>query len=222
MKKLCYFLTVLFIFQIAIIGAWALTFDFENDDQIDSWQDLAGKMEIRDGFLCSVNAAGGPLVSMITDWKDEWSDYNIKVKAQGLIADGDWGIAFRVKDISNHYSWQFCNGSMMFVTYVGGSRTEAWTVGQAEVLNEWQDYEVNVEGNTFELYFNGKLMNTVKHDSLKTGSVGIFTWINAGLVLGDLGGAAYDDFIVEGKGIPTSKSVESRHKLTTTWANMKR
>jgi hypothetical protein len=45
----------------------ALTFDFEQDDQIKQWQDLAGTMEIRDGLFCSVTAAGGPLVSIITE-----------------------------------------------------------------------------------------------------------------------------------------------------------
>jgi len=200
----------------------ALLFDFEKADQINQWQDLAGKMAIVDGLFCSMNAAGGPLVTMIKDWKDEWTDYTITVKAQGLIGDADWGVAFRVKDISNHYSWQFCNGSLMFIAYVGG-RTETAIQGQAEKLEEWQDYKVVVKGNTFDLYFNGDLIKTVKHDALDTGSVGIFNWINGGLVVGEHGGVAFDDFEVEGKGIPaTNSAVESKNKLAVTWAGLKK
>jgi len=200
----------------------ALLFDFEKADQINQWQDLAGKMAIKDGLFCSMNAADGPLVCMIKDWKDEWTDYTITVKAQGSVADADWGIAFRVQNISNHYSWQFCNGSLEFVAYVGG-RTETAIQGQAEVLNEWQDYKVVVKGNTFDLYFNDKLIKTFKHDALDTGSVGIFNWINGGSAVGAHGGVAFDDFEVEGKGIPaTNLAVEPKYKLAVTWAGIKK
>lgn len=201
----------------------ALLFDFEKADQINQWKDLAGKMEIKDGLLCSTSAAGGPLVSMIKDWKDEWSDYTITTKAQGLIGDADWGIAFRVQDIANHYSWQFCNGSLMFITYVGGARVENVIQAQGEVLEKWQEYKVDVKGNKFDLYFDGKLLKSVTHDALKTGSVGTFNWINGGLVVGAHGGVALDDFNVEGKGIPSSKlAVESKNKLAVTWAGLKK
>ena len=81
MKKLCYFLAVLFVLSPVSLCSTlqALTFDFEKNDQINSWVDLAGTTEIRDGYLCSVKDAGGPLVSMIEDWKDEWSDYTLSV-----------------------------------------------------------------------------------------------------------------------------------------------
>jgi len=186
------------------------------------WTDLAGTLEIRDGMMCSVSAADGPLVSFIADWEDDWSDYNIKVKAQGLVADADWGIAFRVQDAQNHYSWQFCNGSLMFISYVGGARTENAVKGQGEVLNEWQDFEVNVEGDTFDLYWNGDLIKTVSHNALEAGKVGLFNWINGGTALGENGGITFDDFIVEGEGIPGKLAVDSRGKLASTWAGIKK
>jgi hypothetical protein len=201
----------------------AMNFDFSKADQINQWKDLAGTMAIADGLLCSMKDAGGPLVSMVKDWKNEWADYTITVKAQGLVADADWGISFRVKDIANFYSWQFCNGNLMFVTYVGGARTEAWKVAQAEVLNTWQDYKVVVKGNKFDLYFGGKLSQSVTHDALKTGSVGTFVWINGGTKLGNHGGVAFDDFSVDGTGIPGAlTAVELSGKLAVTWAEIKK
>jgi len=200
----------------------AMNFDFAKADQINQWKDLAGTMAIKDGLLCSVKDAGGPLVSMVKDWKDEWSDYTITVKAQGLVADADWGISFRIKDIANFYSWQFCNGSLQFITYVGGARTEAWKVVQAEVLNQTQDYKVDVKGSAFDLYLNGKLIQSVKHDALKTGSVGTFVWINGGTALGNHGGVSFDDFNVDGKGIPGALTpVTPQAHISTTWGDIK-
>jgi hypothetical protein len=213
--------SVVFLALIIYNTSPALTFDFEKADQIKQWQDLAGTMEIRDGLFCSVNAAGGPLVSIIKEWNDEWQEYTLTVKAEGLIGDADWGLAFRVKDATNHYSWQFCNGNLMFVVYVGG-RTETAVVAQAEKLNEWQDFKVDVKGNSFDCYFNGALIKTIKHDALKTGSVGTFNWINGGLVVGKQGGVAFDDFTVEGKGIPSSTAVDPQSKLAVTWAELKK
>jgi len=200
----------------------AMNFDFGQADQINQWEDLAGRMAIIDGLLCSVDAADGPLVSMISDWKDEWSDYTITVKAQGLAADADWGIAFRVQDIQNHYSWQFCNGNLMFISYVANARTEAFTVVQAEVLNEWQDYRVDVKGNKFDLYFGGELIQSVTDDALETGSVGTFVWINGGTTLGDHGGVAFDNLNIDGEGIPGSlTAVTPEARLSTTWGELK-
>jgi hypothetical protein len=224
MKVFYSFLLVFFIGFMVVSGANALNFDFEKADQLTKWQDLAGKMEIKEGFLCATSAAGGPLVSIIKDWKEEWSDYTITVKSQGLVADADWGISFRVKDIQNHYSFQFCNAAMKFVTYVANTRTEVWSVAQAEQLNQWQDFKVDVKGNTFILSWNGKEVQKVTHDALKTGSVGTFNWINSGTAMGNLGGVAFDDFTVDGKGIPLSSNlaVESKGKLAVTWAGLKR
>jgi len=122
--------------------AQALTYDFENINQKGDWEDLRGKTEIIDGMLCQMETAGLPLISVIKDWKDKWTDYTIKVKAQGLVADADWGIVFRVQDVSNYYKWEFCNNLLRFVSEIGGTRTAIFTIPQPEVLNEWQDFEV--------------------------------------------------------------------------------
>ena len=199
----------------------ALTYDFEDAKQKDDWEGLRGETKIVDGLLCEMATAGLPLITVIKDWKEEWTDYTISVKAQGSVGDADWGIVFRVQDVSNYYKWEFCNSLLRFVTEIGGARTAVFTTPQPEVLEEWQDFKVVVEGDTFELYWNGDLIETVTHDAFKTGTVGVASWINAGLAVGEHGGAAYDDFNVEGPGIPAI-SVEPKGKLATTWAGLKR
>jgi len=201
--------------------AQALNYDFEDAKQKDDWEDLSGETKIVDGLLCEMGTAGAPLISVIKDWKEEWANYTITVKAQGLIGDADWGIVFRVQDLTNYYKWEFCNSLLRFVTEIGGTRTAVFTTAQPEVLEEWQDFKVVVEGNTFELYWKGDLIETAKHDVFKTGKVGVASWVNAGLAVGEHGGAAYDDFNVEGAGIPAT-SVEPKDKLATTWAGLKK
>ena len=200
--------------------AQAITYDFEDAKQKDEWEDLRGETEIVDGLLCEMATAGLPLISVIKDWNDEWTDYTVTVKAQGLIGDADWGIVFRVQDVSNYYKWEFCNALLRFVTEIGGTRTAVFTTVQPEVLEEWQDFKVVVEGDTFELYWNGDLIETVTHDAFETGRVGVASWINAGLAVGEHGGVAYDDFNVDGVGIPLM-SVEPEDKLATSWGKIK-
>jgi len=201
--------------------AQALVYDFEDAKQQDEWEVLRGDTQIVDGLLCEMATGGSPLISVIKDWNDEWKDYTITVKAQGSVGDADWGIVFRVQDVSNYYKWEFCNALLRFVTEIGGARTAVFTTPQPEVLEEWQDFKVVVAGDTFELYWNGDLIHTATHDAFETGRVGVASWINAGLTVGEHGGTAYDDFTVDGPGIP-ALSVEPKGKLATTWAGIKR
>ncbi len=206
--------------MILCITAQALLYDFEDPKQQDEWEVLRGDTQIVDGLLCEMATADSPAISVIKDWNEEWKDYTITVKAQGSVGDADWGIAFRVQDISNYYKWEFCNALLRFVTEIGGARTAVFTTAQPEVLEEWQDFKVVVEGDTFELYWNGDLIHTATHDAFETGRVGVASWINAGLAVGEHGGTAYDDFTVDGPGIP-ALSVEPKDKLAVTWAGIK-
>ena len=197
----------------------SLTYDFEKDNQMNDWESLSGTWKVKDGALRETADAGGPLV--VVTGKADWTDYTITAKIQGLLADADWGIAFRVQDASNHYSWQFCNSNLMLVTYIGGARTEAFKQAQGEVLNQWQDFKIEVKGNTFDLYWEGKKITTFKHDALKSGQIGIFGWINSGLQVGADGGVVADDFTAEGPGIPRDLAVSRKQKLTATWGTIK-
>ncbi|MBC8461639.1 MAG: DUF1080 domain-containing protein [Deltaproteobacteria bacterium] len=209
---------LIFTFSFSV-NLQALNYDFEKDAQMKDWTSLRGTWEVKDGALRETADAGGPLVVVMG--KEDWTDYTITATIQGLIGDADWGIAFRVQDVNNHYSWQFCNGNLMLVTYVGGARTEAFNQAQGEVLNEWQDFKVEAKGNTFDLYWQGNKITTFKHDALESGQIGIFGWVNSGLVLGAGGGVAAEDFTAEGPGIPSSQAVSPNQKLTVTWGAIK-
>ena len=110
---------LIFTFSFSV-NLQALNYDFEKDAQMKDWTSLRGTWEVKDGALRETADAGGPLVVVMG--KEDWTDYTITATIQGLIGDADWGIAFRVQDVNNHYSWQFCNGNLMLVTYDYASR----------------------------------------------------------------------------------------------------
>ncbi|MDX9753324.1 MAG: hypothetical protein RBU29_05145 [bacterium] len=169
--------------------------DFEDFGQIDQWEELAGLWDIYEGFFTEIDDAGGPIVVATGD--PMLTDYVIMVRAMGLVADADWGIAFRIQDINNHYSWQFVNGGLDFIKYVNGTRSQLFHMVYGEQLEVWQDFKVVVKGNTFDLYFNNELMTTVTDSDLPSGRVGLFSWVNEGSDAGNkVGYTAFDNFYV--------------------------
>lgn len=178
-----------------VVGDKIFSFDFSAASQFNSWEYLAGFWDIQDGLYYEFDDADGPLVTLTGD--AALSDYSISVDAMGLVADADWGIVFRATDLSNFYSWQFCNGYLMFVSYVGGTRTEKNVLAYAESLNVWQKFQVIAKGNVFYLLYDGDILSAIENDSLPAGQVGFFGWINSGTAIPEnKGGIAYDNLVV--------------------------
>jgi hypothetical protein len=186
--------TNLFLINFGV-GTELFSYDFEDATQVDDWTDLAGFFDIESGRLLELDDAGGPLVTLTGD--STLSDVAISVDATGLVGDADWGIVFRAIDLSNFYSWQFVNGNLELLEYVGGTRTTLYTEPFAEELNVAQNYLVVAKGTAFQLWFNGQLHAIVEDNSLTAGQVGLFTWVNAGTDLStSIGGTAFDNFTV--------------------------
>ena len=170
-----------------------ISFDFSNASQDSEWEDLSGDWGIQDGMYYEFKDADGPLVSVTGD--ATVSNYTITVKAMGLVTGADWGIAFRVQDVNNHYSWQFVNGALECILYNKGGRSTLYTEPLDEILDEWQDFKVEAVGNTFNLYWNGELKTTITDKTLGWGRIGLFGWVNAGSPVADtIGGVVFDDF----------------------------
>ncbi|MBC8235257.1 hypothetical protein H8E77_37405 [bacterium] len=151
---------------------------------------------------------GGPKV-IVWDIPGELTDFTITVKARALTGDADWGLAFHAIDAQNHYSWQWVNGHLAFVSYVNGARSEDWTQDKPMEMNTWQDFKVVADGTSYELHWKGDNINTFEHKALTDGKVGLFTWDKID----------FDDFTVTAEEISTAVSIKS--KLTTTWGSIK-
>ena len=76
---------------------------------------------------------------------------------------------------------------------------------------DWFQLKVIAKGDTFEDYYDGKIVAEIKDKGLRAGKVGARVYGST---------AHIDDFDVNGKGIEPS-SVEAKGKLTTTWSAIK-
>ena len=188
-------------------SAGTITDNF-NDGKIDDWKVFSGVWTAKDGVIHQTEM-GGPKV-IVWNTPGELKDFTISVKAMGLSADADWGLAFRANDVNNHYSWQYVNGGLMFVSYVGGARVETNLQAQGAVVNKWQEFKVVSKGASYDLYWEGNLIKNFENKSLTTGLVGLFVW--------DL--VDFDDFTVTAdtiKGLAVSPS----GNLATAWGSIK-
>ncbi|MFB3788647.1 MAG: hypothetical protein ACE15F_20000 [bacterium] len=188
--------TSMFLVDVSV-GETLFSFDFENANQLDQWEDLAGVFDIANGQFFEIDDAGGPLVTLTGD--PTLTDVAVTVKGMGLVADADWGIVVRCTDLGNMYSWQFVNGYLRVLSYVGGTRTEPLGVDitYAEELNVWREFTLIVKGNVLYAFFDGVCQGVVVDDNLTEGQVGLFGWVNSGTDLSNVpGGIAFDDFVV--------------------------
>ncbi|MBM3243071.1 hypothetical protein FJZ31_42980 [Candidatus Poribacteria bacterium] len=204
-----------FILTICIVSlmfwgtffASAGTISTNFDKKIDDWTVFSGVWTVENGVLHQ-DEMGGPKV-IVWNLPGELTDFTVSVKARALTNDADWGLAFHATDVNNHYSWQWVNGHLAFVSYVKGGRTEDWTQNQPQEMNTWQDFKVVAMGTSYDLYWKGNKITTFEHKALTTGKVGLFTWDKID----------FDDFTVTAEDVGTA--VSTKGKLTTSWGAIK-
>lgn len=192
-----------------LASAGTITADFENEDQFDDWTVLSGAWSITNDGIMHQEQMGGPIVA-VWNVPEELEDFTINVQSRALTGDADWGLAFRATDVNNHYSWQYVNGHLAFVSYVNGARVENWTQNEGMVMNEWQEFEVTAEGNSYTLSWKGEEVHVFEHDALTGGKVGLFTWDQVD----------FDDFSVTADSL-AGQAVSPVGSLTTAWGTIK-
>ena len=133
---------------------------------------------------------------------------------------GRVGKAIELNGVDQHVDvpdFKLVTDTATFVAWING-----WKVNEDRWTFTWQDFRIEVAGDTFDLYWNDELIQTYKHNALETGRIGLFGWVNGGSPVGPKGGGVvFDDFNAEGPGIPTSLAVEPNSKLTTAWGRVK-
>jgi 3-keto-disaccharide hydrolase len=211
MKRILSFVTCIsaLIFGCAFLAsAGTITADFNDDAQLDDWTVLSGSWSIQDDIMHQ-DQMGGPIVA-VWNIPEELEDFTINVTARALTGDADWGLAFRAIDANNHYSWQYVNGHLAFVSYIGGARAENWTQNQPMEMDTWQEFEVTGEGNYYTLSWKGEEIHVFEHDALTGGKVGLFTWDQV----------EFDDFTVTADSL-AGQAVSPVGSLTTAWGSIK-
>jgi hypothetical protein len=215
-KKVLVELLIAAVFPaILTCPAWALFYDFEDDNQANDWQVLDGEGTIEDGRYIIKNTASSSGIAAIGDMS--WTDCTIKCKATLLQGSQDnmgfvWHLAannlFYVISVRMDQRIGYCgciNGAWMN----GGSPINPVPFS-TEVETEYE-LELIVKGNHAQFFVDGEDMGEWEDDQLETGMIGIRVWSAI---------MAVDDFDANGPGIP-STAVDSQGKLAATWGKIK-
>jgi len=214
-KKFAGLLVSLVFLGCFTLSAWAILYDFEDENQADDWEVLDGEGKIEDGRYVLGNTDGSSGIAVIGDMT--WTDYTIKCKAMLLDGSSDnvgfvWRLAandlFYVISIRMDQRIGYCgciNGAWMN----GGSPINLVPF-ETEVEEEYE-LELVVKGNNAHFYVDGEDMGEWEDDQLETGKIGIRVWSAI---------MAVDDVDINGPGIlPTA--VDCQGKLTAMWGWVK-
>jgi hypothetical protein len=108
-----------------------------------------------------------------------YTDVEVSVRFKPISGREDQaaGILFRVQDRDNYYIVRAnaLENNVMFFLYASGRRS-ILKRGPARVLSgQWQELKVEVAGNRFRGFLDGKLVAVVTDDSYTAGKVGLWT-----------------------------------------------
>ena len=203
--------SVLALFALAI-RCDALLWDFNKKAQENDWKVISGTCEIdKDAYKISHNAEG-----LAISGQSIWTDYIITCKAR-LTQPGDFNnisIVVRASDDGQSEYIFMLEGKRQQAEWwkkIAGAYTEIKTVALKIDTKGWFQIKVIAKGDTFEGYYDGKLITKITDKGLLKGKVGARVYGST---------AHIDDFDVNGKGIEPSP-VEEKDKLTTTWSAIK-
>jgi hypothetical protein len=103
------------------------------------------------------------------------------------------GIIFRVQDANNYYILRTnaLEDNVYFFRFASGSRSSIKSESAKVPSGQWQELKLEVEGNRFRGYLDGRLVVEATDDAYKVGGVGL--WTKADSV------TCFDDFRVTAK-----------------------
>ncbi|MBM3236875.1 DUF1080 domain-containing protein [Candidatus Poribacteria bacterium] len=228
--KIILTLTVLFW---VISDSLALIYDFSTKNQLNDWEVVIdkGKWEIRDGVL-SFEGDNSVVKPGIVTGKENWSDYTFEFKLRNA-KKGDHPYihaGLRYVDLDNCEVFQMNKARLWHRPYVNGQE-RPWgpapeiAIGKYSWFDEgapkegafpesgdWYKVKFQLKGNQYTVWLEGqKILDFQFDEGAPKGKVGL------GVYLGHI---EFDDFKIDGPGIPSSE-VKPSGKLATTWGRMK-
>ncbi len=188
--------------------------DFQEDAK--GWKVANGNWFVDDGLY---KVSRGDVSEHSLVGQSDWDNYTIDAKVR--IDNIHWaGIVFRAKSETEYYVYYINTldqRNQLFKHSAGDwdNREEiawTWTVGGIQLQNDvWYDLTVEVLGNKFTCYINGKEQIVMFDNTYEAGKVGLWAWDTA---------ASFDDFTVTRHEVKDSLSVLSE-QITVLWGYIK-
>ena len=201
--------TLIFLLTLLSVNpSFALFFDFDDNEKPQGWKEEGGKWKVENGLYIGeeLNAVEG--VTLIGE--ADWTDLTFETTVRN--AQGNWmALVVRWKDVNNHCGLWVNLGNSTAEWWVKAGAYAQQDVGAIKLNKEKYELKVVVKGNTFEGYYNDKLVTTMKHADHKQGRAGLLVW---------QGSSSFDDISIMGPGIP-GLAVNPKEKLASTWARIK-
>jgi hypothetical protein len=108
-----------------------------------------------------------------------YTDFEMSVQFKPVSGKDDQaaGIIFRVQDRDNYYIFRAnaLENNVMFFLYASGKRSILKRSPVRVPTGQWQELKLEVAGNRFRGFLDGKLVAEVTDDSYKAGKVGLWT-----------------------------------------------
>jgi hypothetical protein len=104
-------------------------------------------------------------------------EVSVRFKAVSGREDQAAGILFRVQDRDNYYIVRAnaLENNVMFFLYASGTRSILKRSPAQVRTGQWQELKVEVVGNRFRAFLDGKFVAEVTDDSFRAGKVGLWT-----------------------------------------------
>jgi Flp pilus assembly pilin Flp len=167
------------------------------DGDLSTWQPINNTMSLNNGQLCF----GSGLQSMNKcSMKLSKSDYVIKMDAVSLSKGDGYGAFFRSTINSNGLdgyvfqydpgwkSSKYPNGAFLIRRWINGrevSNPIAVTPIGENVYNTPHNFEINVSGDTYTVFMDGKKVLSAQDSTYTTGGTGIRSWDSTSACIGD-------------------------------------
>lgn len=200
--------TIFLLILLFSIPSFAVLFDFNDNKRPKGWEEVGGKWEVKNGEYCGNEPAENEGVTVFGD--KGLTDVTIEATVKN--AQGAWmALVVRWNDKDNQHGWWINLGGNSGEWWVKNAGTYVQDAS-APVVVDRKQYTIKIvaKGDTFEGYYNGKLIATMKNNTLKQGRTGLLVW---------QGNSCFDDVKISGKGIP--EAVSPQGNLTTTWARVR-
>jgi len=200
---------VIFFTVLSSVPSFALFFDFNNNQKPKGWDEVGGKWQVKNGEYFGEEPAATEGVTAIGE--QDWTDLTIEATVRN--AQGNWmALVVRWNDKDNQYGWWVNLNSSTGEWWVKtAGQYVADAVGPIQLDRKEYRLKIVARGDTFEGYYNDKLIATMKHKQHKSGRTGLLVWE---------GSSSFDDVRITGKGIP-GLAVHPSEKCTTTWGRIK-
>lgn len=157
--------------------------DFSSD--LTGWKPLEGNPgQVKNGSYCPSNYTR---VLNACSTSTGFDDYTVNVNDANLSSGSGYGVAFRVQDTPNgmtgyifQYDPGYAPGSFIIRKWVNGRELNPPIAVTKDPDFDWygepHDISVEVKGDTFTGYVDGKPVLTTTDSTYPTGGTGIRTW----------------------------------------------